>query len=590
MRLGGILAGGALVLAFCAAPGLAGVGLDSISAARAALARGDGIAAQAELDKALDAGAARNEVAALMGEAFIAQDEYDRAREWLAPGKFAPADEEHGWRMLGRLERVTGNLAAAGAAYDKALALAPNDPLVWVDIGRLRYVGGEQLQAIDAANRALGAGPDNPQALAFRAELLRDSAGWQAALPLYERAVALAPNDLALLGGYAATLGEAGRVRDMLAVTRTMIEQAPNDPQAWFQQAVLAARAGKVDLARSLLARCGAQLEDMPAAMLLQGALELEAGNENLAVAAFERLSLAQPANPRLQLLLARALYESGDYAGLQARFAPLAARADAPVYLLTLLARAYEDQGDRAAAAPLLDRAARFQGAAVVPIPGSDGPVGAARLALASGNAAGAEAAAAQLIRQRPGLALGYALGGDTALAQGANGLALERYGQSARVRWPDRVLLRMVEALERSQRGGEAAQMVGGYLGAYPGSRIAARLGAGFAAQGGDWAHARSMLENLRQRGGNRDARLLADLSLAQLRSGDADAALQTAERAALLQPGSGVAAQAWGMALVELDREPALAMALLAKARRICGDNPLLAEARKRLGKPS
>lgn len=589
MRLSGILAAGALVLAVSGAPGFAGAGQDAIAAARAALARGDGIAAEADLDKALGAGAARSDVAALMGEALLAQDEFAEAREWLAPGTFAPADQSRGWRMLGRLERAAGNLAAAGAAYDKALAVSPNDPQVWVDIGRLRYVGGEQLQAIDAANRALAGGADNPLALAFRAELLRDQAGWQAALPLYERAVALAPNDLAVLGGYAATLGEAGQTRAMLAVIRTMIDLAPKDPQAWYLQAALAARAGKVDLARSLLARAGSLPDERPDAMLLRGVLELEAGNANLAVAVFERLSLTQPVNPRLQLLLARSLYESGDYAGLQARFGPLAARADAPAYLLTLLARSYEDQGDRAAAAPLLDRAARFQGAAVLAIPGGDGPVGAARGALASGNAAGAEAIAAGFIRQRPGLALAYSLGGDTALAQGANALALERYGQAVRVRWPDRVLLRMVEALERSGRGGEAAQLTGGYLGAYPGSRIAARLAAGFAAQRGDWAHARSLLESLRQRGGNRDARLLADLSLAQLRTGDADVALDTAERAALLQPGSGVAAQAWGMALVELDRDRALAAALLAKARQIGGDNPLLAKARKQLGKP-
>lgn len=589
MRLSGILAAGALVLAFCAAPGLAGAGQDSVASARDALGRGDGIAAQAELEKALGAGAARSDVAALMGEAFIAQADYDRARDWLGPGKFAQADQQQGWLMLGRLERLTGNLAAAGAAYDRALTLSPNDPEVWVDIGRLRYVGGEQLQAIDAADRALSAGPGNPQALEFRAELLRDSGGWQAALPLYERAVALAPNDVGLLGGYAATLGEAGQARAMLAVTRTMINLAPKDPQAWYLQAVLAARAGKTELARNLLARAGTLADERPDAMLLRGILELEAGNANVAVAVFERLSLIQPANPRLQLLLARSLYESGDYTGLQARFGPLATRADAPAYLLTLLARAYEDQGDRAAAAPLLDRAARFQGAAVVPISGGDGPVGAARAALGAGNAAAAEAAASQLIRQRPGLALGYSLGGDTALAQGASGLALERYGQSARVRWPDRVLLRMVEALERSRRGGEAAQLVGGYLAAYPGSRQAARLSAGFAALGGDWAHARSMLESLRQRGGNRDARLLADLSLTQLRTGDADAALETAERAAALQPGSGVAAQAWALALVELDRDPGQAAALLAKARRIGGDNPLLAAARKTLGKP-
>ena len=92
--------------------------------------------------------------------------------------------------------------------------------------------------------------------------------------------------------------------------------------------------------------------------------------------------------------------------------------------------------------------------------------------------------------------------------------------------------------------------------------------------------------MLESLRQRGGNRDVRLLADLSLAQLRSGDAAAALESAERAYALAPSSGVAAQARGMALAELGRDPDLARQLLDKARTIGGDNPLLVQARRKL----
>ena len=105
------------------------------------------------------------------------------------------------------LERLSGNLPAAGQAYDKALTYAPNDPLLWVDIGRLRYIGGEQLQAIDASQRALAAGPEEPRALEFRAQLLRDAAGWEAALPVYEQALEQAPNDLSLLGGQVRLMG-----------------------------------------------------------------------------------------------------------------------------------------------------------------------------------------------------------------------------------------------------------------------------------------------------------------------------------------------------------------------------------------------
>ena len=95
-----------------------------------------------------------------------------------------------------------------------------------------------------------------------------------------------------------------------------------------------------------------------------------------------------------------------------------------------------------------------------------------------------------------------------------------------------------------------------------------------------------ARALLENLLRRGGGRDVRLLADLSLAQLRTGDAAAAVATAQRAHALQPASGVAAQALGMALAFAGQDAPRAAALLDKAQVLNGANPLLAEARGKL----
>ena len=79
----------------------------------------------------------------------------------------------------------------------------------------------------------------------------------------------------------------------------------------------------------------------------------------------------------------------------------------------------------------------------------------------------------------------------------------------------------------------------------------------------------------------------RLLADLSFAQLRDGDAEAATESAARAWQLQPASPVAAQARAMALAALNRDEAQTRQLLEQARRSGGDNPLLAETRKKLG---
>ncbi|MDE2437392.1 MAG: tetratricopeptide repeat protein, partial [Sphingomonadales bacterium] len=354
--------------------------------------------------------------------------------------------------------------------------------------------------------------------------------------------------------------------------------------------AVLAARAGNVNLARRLLVKAGPDLDGVPAAILVKGAMELEAGNANAALAQFERLTQMQPANPRVQLLLARALYESGNTDGLIARFSGSATRPDASPYLLALLARAFEDKGDRLAAAQLLDRVAEAHALPVMPIAEHGGVDAAAtiRVQIAAGNINGAAASAQRYVDDHPGSFEAQSLAGDAALAQGVALPALQHYALAARVRFSDRIVLRSVEALERSGQGRAAPAFVVGYFNAFPGSRAAARLAAGHAAYAGDWSHARSLLESLRERGGNRDARLLVDLSLAQLRTGDADAAEETAQRAVDLSPASGVAAQAWGMALVELDRDPDRARQLLTKARRIDGDNPLLAQAFAKLGK--
>ena len=123
--LGAVLAGMLLSAPIGALPGAAEA---PVKSAAAALARGDGIAAEAELNRALAAGAGKPDVAAAMGEALLDQGKPVRAREWLGPAQFARGSEAYGWRMLGLLERQEGHLAAAGRAYDKALALTPKDP------------------------------------------------------------------------------------------------------------------------------------------------------------------------------------------------------------------------------------------------------------------------------------------------------------------------------------------------------------------------------------------------------------------------------------------------------------------------------
>lgn len=528
----------------------------ALGAAAAAADRGDGIAAEVELRKALAAGAERNAVAARMGQALLLQGDLRKAREWLEQGQFADQDAVLGWRMTGLLLRQEGRLAEAGQAYDKALALRPDDPLLWVDIARLRYQGGEHLLAIEGAERALAIAPNNPRAVELRAQLLNDQAGPVAAIPLLEQGLKAAPDDLPLLTSYAAGLGEAGRAVDMLKVVRRIRELSRGSPVPYYYQAVIAARAGKTDLARNLLTRLGNRLDQMPAALLLQAALELEAGNSAMAVDMLERLDRRQPFNSRVQLLLARGWLEVEDHTRLRQRFGNAAAQPDASPYLLSIMGRSFERTGDRETAAAFLERAAREDGLPTVAQAAPDG-------ALA-------------------GSFEGMVLAGDQALLRGNRSEAFNAYQRAAQVRYPDWLLLRSVVAVGPA----EGPALIWRYQAAFPGSLLTPRLGAITAGQQGNWREARRLLENVSQRAGRADPRLLADLALAQLQDGDAAAALASAEQASRLHRASPIAAQVRAMALVRLGREPDLARSLLNKAAAMGRSDPGLAEAQAQL----
>lgn len=529
----------------------------ALTAAADAAARQDGIAAEAAIRRALSAGASQVDVAARMGEALLLQGDLARARDWLEPGQFSQRDAALGWRMTGLLLRAEGRLPEAGRAYDRALAVAPNDPLLWVDIARLLYSGAEHFLAVEAAERAFELAPSNPRAIELRAQLLIDGAGPVAAIPMFERGLKIAPNDRELLVGYAGALGQAGRAVDMLKVARRLHALNPRSPVPFYLQAVIAARAGQIDLARRLLDRMGKNLKEVPAAVLLTSALELEAGNSGIAVNMLERLDRRQPFNQRVQLLYAKALLMVDDHPRLRQRFGPVAQRRDASPYLLCILGRSYERTGDRETAAIYLQRAVT----AAFSFP-------------------------PERFREDPLWAAGSfqaaVVAGDNALLNGANGHAFDAYRAAARLRYPEWLMLRAAYA----GGGAEVVPMAEEYLAAFPDSLLAPRLIADAAAQDGKWDRVTTLLSGTSQRQGWSDPGALADLAVARLQSGQAEAALAPAETAYRLQRSNANAAQALGMVLAKLGRDPVRAANLLNKAEALRGSNPAIVAARAQL----
>lgn len=528
----------------------------ALAGARAALVAGDGIAAQAQLRQARAAGAADEDIRALMGEALLAQDDLAKARDWLAPAQFSPSTGALGYRMLGRLELRSGRLPQAGAAFDQALALAPEDPRLWTDIARLRYTGGEKAQAIQAADQALMFGPDVAAALAFRGLLIRNQHGLAASLPWLDAAQRQAPGDAGIRADKAATFADMGHYSDALSEIRAVHKANPSDPRILYLQAVIAARAGKRPLARRLLQRGKGKLRDVPGAMLLNAALELDAGNANVAVELSDRLLRYQPDNALAQHLLVRALARSGDADAVIARFAPLARRPDASAYLLTAVARAYEELGRRREAIELLDRAAALPPPSLDPLPaGAELPVLASRYPdaprqateavpylralLGLGDVATAAVGARKLLDGNPGAPDAYVIAGDAELGRRNDTAALALYRTAASIRFGEGELLRLDRTMRSTGQARDADLLVFAYAVENPQSLAAARLLATIRARGGQWPQSAAMLDWIGARSGWRDPALLADLAFARLRQGRKVEARQIALQASRLQP---------------------------------------------------
>jgi tetratricopeptide (TPR) repeat protein len=95
------------------------------------------------------------------------------------------------WQVLGLANRKLEDLAAAVAAFEKAAALAPSDPLIAHSLARCTMEAG-----LDA-------------------------------VALFDRALALAPGDGAVLLGRAAALLAAGRIEDAIAGLAGQLAQHP---------------------------------------------------------------------------------------------------------------------------------------------------------------------------------------------------------------------------------------------------------------------------------------------------------------------------------------------------------------------------
>ncbi|WP_315760349.1 tetratricopeptide repeat protein [Sphingomonas sp. Y38-1Y] len=563
-----------------------------VGLARMQLALDDGLGAGASLDRAQAVGYDMRRTRALRARAMMLMGDPKRAAAELAAAD--PRDAAEADLVRAELATRTGRHGEALSILDRAVAARPADGTAWLALARARRAAADVSGAIAASERAVAAAPRSTDALALRGELVRDQYGLVAALPWFERSLASDPRNHAALIQYAATLGDVGRTRDMLAALRRATQVRKGSAQALYLQAVLAARARKFELARDVLDHTNGAIDGMPGVMLLRGVLDLQAGEQEQAIATLRTLVTRQPMNLTARKLLATAYLRSDASRNAIDVLAPVVARGDADSYALALSARAHERIGAREIAARLLDRAAvpaATESAAFSPDDGlqvlraraASGPPG-ERIALIRGLIAAADgpqalAEARALAESNPGVPAAQMLLGDVWMMGKRPADAAAAYASAAALRFDEPAAMRLVEALDLAGKRQEAANALALFLSQNPQNVAALRLSAHWQLAAEDYAAAAATLEELRLRVGDRDAGLLAELTLAHLGLGNDARAAEYAAAAYALQPQSPAVADAYGAALLATG-DTGGARDLFRKAALLAPGNPLIA----------
>lgn len=569
--------------------------------ARAYLELGDGLAAEAELARAVDAGLSADRLHQLQAHARLLQGDADDAIDEAAQAQ--PRYAGYAARIQARALASQGDGVQAQAVLRTLIDRVPSDAAAWTDLGRIRLTAGDVGGASDAATHAASLAPREPAALTLQGEVVRSRYGLVAALPWFAAALRSDAYYHPALIEYAATLGELDRNADMLGATRDALLARPGSPQALYLQAVLAARAGKTALSRGLLQRAGGAITGLPGWLLLSGSLDYAEGKPEQAAIAWRQLVAVQPLNVTARRLLGAALLGSNDPRGALDTLRPIGLRADADSYSLTLIARAFEAVGDRTSAAQYLDRAAAGPVAPATTFATDDAVgallaeadtavgdptyvLGVIRGLVTRGDLVGAVARARALVAVAPGAPAAQRALGDTLVAEGRYGDAAGVYARAADLSFDEPTMLRLVDALGRAGRAQDAAASLALYLSQNPQSLTGLRLLGHWQVASGDWDTAIETLEGVRRRVGNRDGGVLIDLALAYAGSDDGAIAVRYGQAAYRLSPMSAVAADAYGVALAA-DGNIDGARQLLVKATRLAPNDAAIADHLRQIG---
>jgi tetratricopeptide (TPR) repeat protein len=233
---------------------------------------------------------------------------YDQAI--AAEPNFAPAHVNRGIAL-----RARGRLDEALASYDRALALAPGNANALFNRGNALHAAGRLEEAVADFTRVVAAEPRHADAFVNRGKAQRDLGRSQDALASFDAAIALQPGLAAAHGLRGNILLAQWRLDDAVASYDAAIAAQPALAEAWSNRGVALARlksweASLASLRHAVALRPGYADAHLNLANVLQATRDMDA-----AIVSYGDALRLQPQNAEAHFNLAFALLLSGRWA-----------------------------------------------------------------------------------------------------------------------------------------------------------------------------------------------------------------------------------------------------------------------------------
>jgi tetratricopeptide (TPR) repeat protein len=207
-----------------------------------------------------------------------------------------------------------GNIDAAAADYERALALKPDYVEALSNLGNLRLMQGRLDEAIGCFKRALAHNPDYAEAQMNLGNALREQGKADEAIARYERAIVLRPDYAEAYNNLGNALHDAGKLDQAVARYERALALRPDFAEASNNLGNAFHEQGKLEDAVAQLERAIALRPDYAEAQNNLGTVLDKQGEHDQAVTCFERALVAQPDDAEVHNNLGAALQNRGAF------------------------------------------------------------------------------------------------------------------------------------------------------------------------------------------------------------------------------------------------------------------------------------